>query len=192
MDAFDVYTAYEDALYQLIIRKFPDWRVIFQGQGGPEPQMPYVSIKSSRLDPIGMPVITSAREDIDYFYETYEQTYYANTMFEVIGTAQQNNDAARMCFALMNYIRTESLENRSDLDLSLYRVSPMFSVERQRELDTVVYHQLSIRFGFTTQTSIETPIISVVEGEAVINGSEVSRTISFEVDEHKIINIIGD
>lgn len=148
----NVFTDLEDAIYQLVISEFPTWRVIFQGQGGPEPQLPYLGIKSTRLDPIGEPYQIGLIDVDGNDVRSYFQNYYANILFEVIGTGKGVNEAARMCSSLMNYLKTSSEQKRCELGLSLFRVSPMFPVERQRELDTVVYHQLTVRFGFAVRT----------------------------------------
>lgn len=153
----DVYKSLEDGIYDFVIALFPDWRIKFALDNGPEMQTPYLVIDVRKLQAIGREQISTETELTfdDKIYTTTIQDYEASVRFEFVGKYDVTNQLAEMAQMLEFNLRSpRGYEEQERSSLSLLKYNAVRRIPVRRDTDTYMYYQLDVTFGYSlTQTT---------------------------------------
>lgn len=151
----NIYKDLEDSLFRFVSLLFPDWRIIFPYQNGPEPQTPYLVVDVKRLDAVGREQ-RSGLVSLDALEEngttTVTQTYQAKVRFELVGKNDTNTTAGDMIHDLEINLRTpKSFELQHINNISLMKYNPVERLPLRRETDVYMFYQLDTEFAYAVQ-----------------------------------------
>lgn len=179
----NIYKDLEDSLFRFVSLLFPDWRIIFPYQNGPEPQTPYLVVDVKRLDAVGREQ-RSGLVSLDALEEngttTVTQTYQVKVRFELVGKNDTNTTAGDMIHDLEINLRTpRSFELQHVNNISLMRYNPVERLPLRRETDVYMFYQLDTEFAYAVQLTEEADWIDSVSLGAVYRdaGREPDHTI---------------
>lgn len=147
----NIYLDLEDSFYKLVTTLFPDWRVSFPFQNGPELQTPYLLIDVKKIDGVGREqnsgLVTIGLDNNGV--TTTIQNYQAKIRFELIGKNDSNMTAAEMMHQLELNLRTpQSYAIQKELNLSLMNIGAVERLPLKRETDVYMYYQLDTTFAY--------------------------------------------
>lgn len=152
------YKDLEDGLYNFVTAIFPDWRIKFAYDNGPEIKTPYLEIDVRKMPVVGREYTSSSLsiDDNNKSYTTTTQNYEALVRFEFVGKYDANLETAEMAQQLEFELRTQrGYEAQGRNALSLMRFNPVRRLPVVRETDTYMYYQLDVTFSFALTNTVE-------------------------------------
>lgn len=161
-----IYQELEDALYNVVIGLFPDWRVIFAYGNGPEPQTPYAVIDVKKIDAIGREYSSTRGElnqTADKVVQVTLQDQEVKVRFELIGLADETMQLSEMVSQLQLALRTQlGYQLQAENKLSLFKLLNARRIPVKRETDVYMVYQLDSVFAYTAYLTDEGDWIDAV------------------------------
>ena len=160
----DIYKNLEDSLYDYIVTFFPEWRVKFAFDNGPELKTPYLVIDVRTIDSVGREDTSSAQSlSSGVSYVTTTQTFNAMVRFEFVGEYDGSQALAEMAHSLEFNLRTQrGYEEQARNSLSLMKYNPVRRLPALRETDMYMYYQLDATFGYAVTQVDEQDYMEII------------------------------
>lgn len=184
------YLDLEDSLYQVLIGLFPEWRIIFAFNNGPEPVTPYAVIDVKKLDPIGREYVstlvsidTNSPDPVGT--TTALQDFYASVRFEILGKNDTNMSASEMAHTLQAMLRTpKAYELMAKHRVALHKLVSSRRLPFKRETDMYMIYQLDCQFAYTTEATDDQDWIAGLSLDGIYHdaGREPDHVIHNHID----------
>ena len=183
----NVYQNLEDSLGNFVEAMFPDWRIKYAFDNGPELQTPYLVIDVKKIDAVGREYNSSSTfiDGDNKSYTTTQQNYEAVVRFELVGKYDLNTTLAEMAGQLEFALRTQRGYEAQRINLlSLMKYNPVRRLAVKRETDTYMYYQLDVIFGYlVTQVEEQDWIIQIgIDGVYHDAGREPDHIIHSHIE----------
>lgn len=183
----DIYKSLEDSIYNVVIALFPDWRIKFAYDNGPELQTPFLAIDVRTIDAEGREEshFNPDLQEDGKTYATTIQNYVALVRFEFTGKYDANLQLAEMAQMLDFGLQTpKGYEEQERNALAIRGKKPVRRLRLPRETDTFMYYQLDVSFGFSVTQSQEQDYFEAVGIHGVYHdaGREPDHIIRTNID----------
>lgn len=158
----DVYSDFEQSIYDVLSYQFPSTGIVFSYDNGPEEVTPYIAIQVIQLDQIGREYI-AGKTNADGSLQMIKH-YEGFTSIKFIGDETKHLAAGDLAFDFEFFLDSPVIQEKLlQSNLSLMRKSPIRRIPMMRDTVWYMAYQLDVYFAFSVEARQDVDVIETTK-----------------------------